>query len=270
MLVSSSAQKGQILLIVILVMVVTITVGLSVVSHSITTLRTSKEDQTSQLAFSAAEAGVEKIISSGNQSLSGALTNNATYTTSITALSSPGSVFLVNNGSAVPKDDGADVWLSTYPTYASPFNGTLTVYWGQANEVCSSSPSTNTQVAIEIVTITGLVTAPVTTHYALDPCAARAATNNFSTSMQGAATLSGVRFAHRFSINGMTNGLLMRIIPLYGSSIIGISGNGTALPAQGQVIESTGTSGQTKRKVSVTKGFPKLPVELYPSLIFSH
>ncbi|MEK7605957.1 MAG: pilus assembly PilX N-terminal domain-containing protein [Patescibacteria group bacterium] len=267
--VPHQAQKGQVLLIVILVMVVTITVGLSVVSHSITSLRTSKEDQTSQLAFSAAEAGVEKIISSINSSISGTLTNNASYTTSITALASPGSVFLINNGNAVSQDDGADVWLSTYPSYASPFNGNITVYWGQPNEVCAAG-STNTQVAIEIVTITGLVSAPVITHYNLDPCAARASANNFSTSMQGSATLNGVTFAHRFTINGMTNGLLMRVIPLYHSSIIGVSGNGTALPAQGQVIESTGTSGQTKRKVSVFKGFPRLPVELYPSLIFSH
>lgn len=267
--VPDQAQKGQVLLIVILVMVVTITVGLSVVSHSITSLRTSKEDQTSQLAFSAAEAGVEKIISSTNNSVSGTLINNATYSTSITALASPGSVFLVNNGNAVSQDDGADVWLSTYPTYASPFNGNLTIYWGQPNEVCLSG-STNTQVAVEIILISGVVTAPVVTHYNLDPCASRASANNFSTTMQGSATLNGVTFAHRFTINGITNGLLLRVIPLYHSSIIGVSGNGTELPPQGQVIESTGTSGQTKRKVSVFKGFPKLPVELYPSLIFSH
>ncbi|HVZ58759.1 MAG TPA: hypothetical protein VG935_03355 [Patescibacteria group bacterium] len=266
---SSSYQRGQVLLIVILVMVVSLTVGLSIVSHSITSLRTTKDDQSSQLAFSAAEAGIEKIISSSSQSpISGTLTNNATYNATIGQLAGSTSTFLVNNGNPVPKDDGADVWLSTYPTYASPFSGKVTVYWGQTNGVCSSG-SDNTEAALEIVTITGSTSSPVLTHYVVDPCSARAGSNNFSTSIQAGATVGGVTFAHSYSVT-LTNGLLMRVIPLYAASIMGVSGNGATLPVQGQIVQSTGTSGSTSRKIALFKGYPRLPVELFPSLIFSH
>ncbi len=47
----ASNQRGQILLIIILVMVVALTIGLSVVSRSIVTLRTTEEEENSQKAF---------------------------------------------------------------------------------------------------------------------------------------------------------------------------------------------------------------------------
>ncbi len=264
MILSSHAQKGQILLVVILVMVVTLTVGLSVISRTITTLRTTKEDETSQRAFSAAEAGIEKIINSTNSSVTGTLTNDSSYTTSKNVVS--GTSLAINGLNAVPKDDGADVWLSTYPDYSSPYTGTIRIYWGQSNEVCSGT-SSNTQAALEVIVITGSVSSPVTTHYALDPCASRSSVNNFATSFVS-GSLNGKSYPHTYSIP-ITNGLLMRIIPLYAPTIIAVSST-VNLPAQGESIVSTGTSGDTVRKIIVTKGYPKLPVEFFPSMIFSH
>ena len=59
------SQKGQALLIVVLAMVVALTVGLSVVSRSITNLKNSQQEIDSQKALSAAEAGVELAIKNG-------------------------------------------------------------------------------------------------------------------------------------------------------------------------------------------------------------
>jgi hypothetical protein len=63
----------------------------------------------------------------------------------------------------------------------------------------------------------------------------------------------------------------MRIIPLYAPTVIGVSTGlgGTNLPAQGTLIQSTGTSGDTQRKIEVIKGFPKVPNEFFPLGIFS-
>lgn len=261
---SPSAQKGQVLLIVILIMVVTLTVGLSVVSRSITNLRTTQESESSQRAFSAAEAGVERIINSTNQSVSRSIDSNTSYSTTKVTVS--GTYVPINGLNPVPKNDGADVWLAQYPNYASPYNGTVTVYWGQNNEVCSTG-NDNTQAALEIVVLSGSVSSPVTTHYALDPCTSRASLNNFtSTLSQG--SVGGRTYPHSYPIS-ITNGLLMRIIPLYSSSVIAV-GSSTNLPSQGETIESTGTSGNTTRKIIVTKGYPKLPVEFFPSILFSH
>lgn len=267
MTISPKNQAGQVLLIVILVMVVALTVGLSVITRSITSLRTSKEEESSQRAFSAAEAGVEKIINSSKSSLSGSLSNSASYSTQVTTVT--GGTLLANNGNVTSKDDGVDIWLSTYPTYASPFSGTLTIYWGSGSESCTNNEANNTQAALEVVVLSGSVASPVATHYSLDPCASRATTNGFSNSLQAGGTINNKQFNHSYNFT-LTNALLARVVPLYASTPIGVSGNGKNLPAQGQVIESTGSSGDTQRKVTVFKSYPKVPVAFFPYILFSH
>src|SRR4030042_5773261 len=56
-------KSGQILIFVLLVVVVALAVGLSVASRNITNLRTSTQTGESQRAFSAAEGGVEDMLS---------------------------------------------------------------------------------------------------------------------------------------------------------------------------------------------------------------
>ena len=73
---SEASRQGQMLLVVVLTMIVALTVGLSVVSRTITNLRISRQSEESQRAFQAAEAGIEKTIESGSPS-SIDLTNNA-------------------------------------------------------------------------------------------------------------------------------------------------------------------------------------------------
>jgi Tfp pilus assembly protein PilX len=266
-MVSRKSQAGQALLIVILVMVVALTVGLSVITRSITTIRTSKEEESSQRAFSAAEAGVEKIVNSTSTTLQGSLSNKSSYSTKVTTVA--GNTLLANNGNVVLKDDSVDIWLSTYPSYASPFTGTLTVYWGSGNETCSNSETTNTQAALEIVVLSGTVSSPVATHYALDPCSSRSTANNFSNSLKPGGMINGKQLNHSYDL-ALTNALLARVIPLYASTPIGVDGNGKNLPSQGQVIESTGSSGETQRKVTVYKSYPKVPVAFFPYMLFSH
>lgn len=56
-------KSGQILILVLLVVVVALAVGLSVASRNLTNLRTSTQTEQSQRAFTAAEGGVEDILS---------------------------------------------------------------------------------------------------------------------------------------------------------------------------------------------------------------
>jgi len=56
-------KSGQILIIVLLVVVVALAVGLSVASRNITNLRTSTQTEQSQRAFTAAEGGIEDVLS---------------------------------------------------------------------------------------------------------------------------------------------------------------------------------------------------------------
>src|SRR5581483_11095277 len=128
-------EHGQILLIVVLAMVVFLTVGLSVVSRSITNLRTSVDEENSQRAFSAAEAGVEQALKSGQgisiqTPLNATDPKNPTFIKSVTVTSQSATQLLLNNGNQILKDDGYDLWLSNYPDYSAPQDYNLTVFWG--------------------------------------------------------------------------------------------------------------------------------------------
>src|SRR3989344_396244 len=59
----SRMKSGQILILVLLIVVVSLAVGLSVASRNLTNLRISTQTQESQRAFSAAEGGVEDVLS---------------------------------------------------------------------------------------------------------------------------------------------------------------------------------------------------------------
>src|SRR3990172_9534276 len=56
-------KSGQILILVLLIVVVSLAVGLSVASRNLTNLKISTQTEQSQRAFSAAEGGVEDVLS---------------------------------------------------------------------------------------------------------------------------------------------------------------------------------------------------------------
>lgn len=261
-------QSGQALLIVVLVMVVSLTVGLAVASRSVTNLRTSTEEDNSQRAFSAAEAGVEQVLKTG-VAIGGTgipLGNNATIS-QVNIVSILGREVLVNGGNMVEKDDGADVWLVPHsgntPNYDQPWRGTtLTFYWGSSSDKCDSNPSNNTMAALEIIVISGTRASPTSTRFVFDPCQGRRDSNKF-TAPSGGGTIEGKSFAYKASITITRNsGLIARVVPLYASTSIGVVGN-IDLPSQGNRIESTGVSGGTSRKIAFYQGYPQLPSEFF-------
>lgn len=157
-------ERGQMLLVVVLTMIVALTVGLSVVSRTITGLKISKQNEESQRAFQAAEAGIERAIQSGNSSTNIPLDNNAKYTTSILSNLTSGADFLLNGGEAVTQDTGVDLWLSDYPTYANQYGGTVTLFWNPDTKTsCSPGNGAKTAAALEVSVISGSVTSPSST-----------------------------------------------------------------------------------------------------------
>lgn len=259
------SEAGQILLVVVLVVIVVTTVGLSLASRSITSLRTSTEEAESQKALAAAEAGVERLLENSAPTTEGTIGGtlaNANYSAYVHQLSA--TTFLMNGGNSVPKDEGADLWFTVYSSdkdwtkrYISPlggWNGTLHVYWGTD----SSNPCNNP--ALEIIIVTGTAGNPVSKRYTYDPCLLRRSENNFDApSLSGGKQIEGTTLLYDSDSDpiNVSGGLIARVIPLYGSTTVGIDGGGTALPLQGSVISSTGTSGQTSRKIRVFKGYPQ-------------
>jgi len=252
-------QKGQILLIVVLVMVTTLTIGLSVAVRSISNIKTSQDAASSEKAFSAAEAGIEKSLTN-NASSSGSFVNNANYQATIVTVA--GTQFALNEGSPVLKDDSSDVWLSNYPNYTNQWSGTFRIYWGQASDQCTQSESTNTQAALEVIILSGSPANPQLAHYAYDPCDPRSLSNLFQYPTQTGDTILGqtYQYSETFTVN---QGILVRIIPVYAPALMAISvTNGNPMPAQGTVVQSTGISGSTQRTIITYHYYPKLPNEI--------
>lgn len=276
-----ASEKGQVLLIVVLAAVISLTVGLSVASRVVTNTKISTDETDSQKALSAAQAGIEQKLK--NNANTGTIdftsTNKSKVTT--TSISLIGSQLLINGGNLVSQDDGVDIWLSTYPTYAGPWSGDLKIYWTD-NPNSSSSDCSTKNAAIEVVVLTGTTASnAVMSRYAFDSCQARRNGNGFSpTSLSdpvqdtGGKLISPITFDHSITI-GVTSGLIARVIPLYANASVAVGGYAAgstttvqSLPTQGFIIEATGTAGNATRKIRVFQGFPKLPTEYFPYSLF--
>jgi len=272
----NTSQKGQILLIVVITMIVALTVGLTVASRTVTQLRLSKQNEESQRAFNAAEAGIDKVLQQGGEiTLQEALGNNSNY--EVTATSYEGSQILLNNGEEVDQDVGADVWLSTYPGFTDQIaTANLTIYWGgvdQSNCITVDPVRPGLEVAI----LQGDIANPSFTKFLYDACSSRTlgALSGTSTGPFTVPGIPGETFLNRTTVPiGIANGIIMKVIPTFNSTKIAISavdasGNPVALPSQGSIIESTGSSGETVRKITYYQSYPQLPLEVFPYSIIS-
>ena len=273
---ASPSQGGQILLVVILVIIIASTIGLSLASRSITSLRTSTEEAESQKALAAAEAGIERTIQGsipiavqgGNPS------NNSSYSTSLTEILS--SSFPINGGNVIPKDEGADIWIVSHDNNNSPIYSEarslqfINLYWGSAPEVCGTPTA---PAAIQAIVVSrNKSTGEIKSHrYAYDSCSGRKAGNNFTLAESGTFTVAGMTFANRTSpqndlAKNVEDVVFIRVIPIYKDVVVAVSACNhnqtpatcTSLPSQGYKITSTGTSGDASRKLTVFKGYPQI------------
>lgn len=264
-LLSAKADNGQVLLIVVLVMIIALTVGLSLVSRSITNLRSSTEEVYSKKALSAAEAGVEQAIENNVSIANGSFPNDPTtsFKTDVTEIK--GTEFLLNGGNVILQDEGIDLWLSDYSDdpakiYQNPWSGDLILRWGDTASDCNTA-------ALEIQLVLGTRVSPRLTRFAFDPCPPRSSVNHFTLVPLFVTTVSGKTFYFSATIN-VSSGLLARIVPLYTNSPIAASGS-VALPSQGFAIDSLGVSGTTQRKITVFKGYQQLNIQNFSYGLFA-
>lgn len=269
-------QSGQALLVVVLLMVVALTVGLSLTARSVVNLRTSTEEADSQKALAAAEAGIEQALQAYSSAIIGDsfVENNTKYDAKIKEVEGA-APFLLNGGNLVLQDDGVDVWLVKHdedgrPDYDPPWPGKkLNIYWGDPslNDDCKNA-------AIEVAVISGSIASPSLKRYAFDPCGPRAATNKFSKANVKSNTIEGKKFLYEEKIGAISSGLVARVVPIYTSTSIAVDGDGDDLPTQGFAIDSTGTSGaggdrQVLRSITFFRTFDELPTPYFMYGLFS-
>ncbi len=293
-------QSGQILLVVVLTMIVALTVGLSIAARVVTELKLSKQNEESQRAFQAAESGVQRTLTSGAVNLPISLGNNSSFSTKITP--NNGQAIIMNNGIQVDQAVGGDVWLSTYSSNPAnqfqnpmgctqPPSGpitcndlTITMYWGSPNQTNCNPSGDNVAPAIEVVMLNGPVGSPSISKglFEVAGCLSDNRLGSLPAEIEQGTTVNGPftpkvggpAFLYKADLkfNSGTlprHGLVMKVIPIFNSTTIGFQSATAVFPPQGSVVESTGTSGDTIRKVVYYQSYPQLPLEVFPYSLLS-
>lgn len=279
-------QKGQALLVILLVMAVILTIALSIASRSVTDISVSKQEDDASRAFSAAEAGVEQALNSGTLQTSANLSSGGTFNATVQDLVSSGTKeyvvpLLVASGESVP------IWFANHDTnngnalacsanYPCSVANDLTLCWGSGTY---SSDSLKPAVEISVFyTTSGNNWATTKIARAVyDPYNSRSGSNNFSTPVGGGQTIDSTVFSFcqnfklsdlgvtaRPNITDATGPQFMRVKLFYNtdrSYPVGIIVNdaNASLPPQGNDINSLGQSGDAARKIEVNRLFRDLP-----------
>ncbi|OGM13697.1 hypothetical protein A3A76_02615 [Candidatus Woesebacteria bacterium RIFCSPLOWO2_01_FULL_39_23] len=292
-------EKGQALLIVLLVMSVAITIVLSVVARSISDVSVTTHEEESVRAFSAAEAGIEEALLSGLSVGQTTLSNNASYEANVFE-TSPSGRFFIYPGTLLT-GDSATVWfvshdsdgnLSCSPYCTAPTR--IDVCWGKKGTL-DNDPETP---AIEVTIVYDYDPITSTTGYAtgvnhnyqylrvvratFDPNVSRSADNKFNSTNLG-TDCTGLDQVYEFQkANLLLNNaaerlyldcwitpgcaIAMKIRFFYNTTtaqplaINDLLPVSTNFPPQGKLIESVGTSTDISRKISVFQGYPEVPV----------
>jgi type II secretory pathway pseudopilin PulG len=285
-----SNESGQALLVVLLVMSVVLTATLSVVSRSVTDIAVTTYEEESLRAFSAAEAGVEQVLLQGiGVSDPGFDLETNTEFTATTQESSVGDQFVYPKGIVAGESatfwqvshDSSDGRLSCSGPQDTCFEGTtMNICWGDGDptEVPAIEISLYYDTTNNAIQNPNIFTNVGELKYTYDPDATRRAGNGFDPPSASCSWDTDFAYSADVVLPGACSGnvgciLMTKVKSFYnlgqepvGINVISVAGN--TLPAQGVQIESTGTSGESQRKVNVFQGYPE-PPSMFEGAIFS-
>ena len=228
---SPQVRSGQALIVVLLILGVVTTVGLSIASRSVTEVGVSTTSEESSRALSAAEAGIEAQLAGAQiPTISG---------TNITVDEKPsGSAGSLSVADLVASGEVATVFVDTST------GNSMTVCWGEAKleTAVYYKVGINTKIDRKYIASGNLGTCPA----------------------------DGRTYINSTSIT-LPNGAEYVRMRLWGNGEVkqplGVTTSGT-FPAQGTEITSTGTVGSTVRKIKVFDQTPDVP-EVFEAAIFS-
>lgn len=275
-------RSGQILILVLLVVVVALAIGLSVASRNLTNLRTSTQTEQSQRAFTAAEGGVEDILSRGQ--------------TEIANLAASGNPVTVNVG-----DIQANVSVKSFDVYEAiveegtvaqvnldGYSGNITLEWilqadATENDISGDPAFNMASVEVSFVCQSASCLAAVPSgctaggaigSYSQMRCAYQAeAISGQEGFVSCTANPPGDKYLCRaptFTVSGGDSAKVMRIRPFWRKATVRVSGS-PALPVQAYDVVSTATTSDLgiTRRVQVTRtALPQLPAS-FDYVLFS-
>ena len=283
------SPQGQILVLFLLILVVSLAIIISISSRAITNVRLTTTTDESNRAYYAAEAAVEQALHEqhdfAHTGLPIAVKVNFDDIRTSAHAEEVGDGFAPNPfvfQGVVAKDDVVQANLLTnfYDLDSRSAVIGLVVYWGEVGAAEISAAE------VSVVTYNG--SAWGITKIALDPDTTRGTTTNFCrgsdvdtspTTVEGRLfnyhahiIFSGSESCNTLTVNPLNTSVLARVRTLYSQSPIAIEFTlpvGGAPPSQGTIIESTGeTASGVTRKLRVEKLYPALPA-IFDYVLFS-
>jgi hypothetical protein len=249
-------QRGQTLLIIIFMMLISLSIGLGVSSTFFKTVRHLADTNSSTRALAIAEAAVERLllfpvatlesfIDMGN--CGGNCQLSITGEDGIVASASVQLEYIGKSTEPLPLNlsvsEISEVNLQNYPN-----NTTLRVCWD--DQISGENPSV---VALMYYGTSGSY---LVDNYAVNSGSSLRDENGF------AMALSHGAYSNCFTVEGRNSPQFLRLKSVYNSADVYIvPSNGSVLPSQGVVMTSTGSVNEISRKVVVKKTLPVLPEE---------
>jgi len=241
-----SDQAGQVALIVLLVMVVMLTLGISVAQRGVTDVRISQQEEDSARAFQAAEAGVEQALSTLSSG-AGEFGEDVSYAVQVTQAGTGG--FVV--GQPIAAGETARVDLAE----ASPNLSGLNLYFMEkGKDDCDTTPA-----AIEVSIAQKVGNQDRVKREGFD---VQDRDNNFTPVTAGSYAFEGKTWCGKATLNLTGNDDEVRIKVWYSRATIGVEPRpaGATLGDQYVFVDSVGkTEGGVTRAVEVTRSEPQLP-----------
>lgn len=231
----SATKRGQILILVLLIIVVALAVGLSVAARNITNLRTSTQTEQSQRAFSAAEGGVEDVLSRLTniaQNNSAAVSSSAGYNTDVPVGNLTANVIVKSSNvyqSAIDTGSVGQINLQGA-------SGNLQIYWANCDDPLESAqPAT---LAVTQYSQSGSTYSQLRQIFQGDSSAGRSESGSFDSSNPQVSCPSATGFRNSATVAVVPNAVLMRIRPFWVKATVKVSGTGL----QSQIYDITSTA----------------------------
>jgi Tfp pilus assembly protein PilX len=270
-------QKGQVVLITLLVLTIATTVALSLISRTTTDSTITAQAEESSRAFSAAEAGIEDALKRGIEA-NGAyvLTPGVSYNVDVESIGA--AVGLYEFPKKTLKGVTETLWLTGHDASGAINEADATRYMASTIGICWTSETITPALAVTVLYKSSADGSYRVAKMAYDPNTLRSPPNLFTQTYTPGGCGGNTNTAYREdlnftaftpAINPASDVLIaLRIRPLYSDTKIWID-SVSVLPLQGNKIKSTGTTNTgTNRKIVVYQQY-RAPSTVFDAAIYS-
>jgi hypothetical protein len=252
-------RSGQVLLIAVMLLATVITVVMTIAFNATTETQVARLEADSQKALAAAEAGIDAIIKQS--------ANNSTV--DIGALGQFGEQNISGNAQIVgvtqsffvtpllQKDEQYTFYLSDYPGYGNPWNGSFDISLVSESGQCPS-------IEVTIISNPAIKTQ---TRYAYNTCASTISGATPASQPGSPIVIDGVSFQWKTPAPiSIADGQIAFIKVLSGRTKLGFQSTDVAvsLPSQGRTVRSEArTESGVVKKVQLFQSYPQIPSNFF-------